>query len=360
MAWTGSQTETPTTLTEPDDLTAPLGKTLFSTAGSFYLLGAAVSLAADLSYWAQLPSGGRGLGSVWILAFTCVAIGAVVGFVLLMARTRLPVRFAAVLPFLAVVLIAVPMLAGRRLAPTGAILLLWPVMYAGSLLAESVAWITTVVSLIALLAASVADPDRTLTNFGPTAATVVLTFYATAALQRRRRRLVSRLTHQAGTDTLTGLANRRTFLQTLAREVAEHRRRGSLLCLLMIDADRFKQVNDTAGHDIGDEVLRRLSALLLRDTRGGDLPARFGGEEFMLLMVDCSLTDATARADELRASIAAESTGWPHPLTVSIGVAELSTHVPEPDAGSLLLRHADEALYAAKQAGRDRVRTRES
>ena len=347
-------------MTEPDDLTAPLGRTLFSTAGSFYLLGAAVSLAADLSYRAELPSGGRGPGSVWILAYTCVAISAGVGVALLMARTRLPVRFAAVLPFLAVVLITVPMLAGRRLAPTGAILLLWPVMYAGSLLTQPVAWITTGASLIALLAASVADPRRTLINYGPTAATLVLTFYATAALQRRRRHLVSLLTHQAGTDALTGLANRRTFLQTLAREVAEHRRRGSVVGLLMIDADRFKQVNDTAGHDIGDEVLRRLSALLLRDTRGGDLAARFGGEEFVLLMADCSLTDAAARAEELRASIAAESTGWPHPLTVSIGVAELSIHVPESDAGSLLLRHADEALYAAKQAGRDRVHKRES
>ena len=347
-------------MTEPNDLTAPLSRTLFSTAGSFYLVGAALSLAADLSYRAERPPGEPRPEFAWILEYVCVAIGASVGIVLLVARSRLPVRFATVLPFLAIVLTAVPMLEGRRLAPTGAILLLWPAMYAGSLLTETVAWITTAVSLTALLVASVADPDRTLINYGPAAATLVLTFYVVAGLQRRRRRLVSQLARQAGTDALTGLANRRTFLQTLAREVAEHRRRGSVLCLLIIDADRFKLVNDTAGHDVGDEVLRRLAERLLRETRRGDLTARFGGEEFMVLMTNCPLANAAARADELRAAIAAESTGWPHPLTVSIGVAELSTDLPESDAGSWLLRHADEALYAAKQAGRDRVRKNEN
>jgi len=79
-----------------------------------------------------------------------------------------------------------------------------------------------------------------------------------------------------------------------------------------------------------------------------DLATRFGGEEFVLLMAYCPLTGAAARADEPRASIAAESAGWPHPLTVDIGVAELSTHVPESDAGSVLLRHAHEAPHAAK------------
>lgn len=358
-ARTCSQTETPTTLTEPD-LTAPLSKALFGTAGSFFLVGAALSLAADLAYRAQRPAGNPGPESAWILAYTCVAIGVGIGLALLAARNRLPVSFAAVLPFLAIVLLAVPMLEGRRLTSTGAILLLWPAMYAGSLLTERVAWATTATSLVALLAACVADPNRTLINYGPTAATLMLTFYATASLQRRRRRLISQLALQAGTDTLTGLANRRTFLQTLGREVAEHRRRGSSLCLLMIDADRFKRVNDTAGHDVGDEVLRRLSVLLRRDARRGDLAARFGGEEFMVLMADCSLANAAARADELRATIAAESTGWPHPLTVSIGVAELPPDMPESEATSMLLGHADEALYAAKQAGRDRAHKYES
>lgn len=191
--------------------------------------------------------------------------------------------------------------------------------------------------------------------YTPIAATQALTLWVVVTLQRRAHRLLTELSHLAGTDPLTGLANRRTLFDTLGRETAAHLRRGSTLSLLMIDADQFKQLNDTAGHDAGDEALRRLAAVLSRASRRGDLAARFGGEEFTVIMTDCSLRDAVARADKLRAQIAAESADWRHALTVSIGVAELPRDMTESDAGTQLVHQADAALYAAKHEGRNRV-----
>jgi diguanylate cyclase (GGDEF)-like protein len=233
------------------------------------------------------------------------------------------------------------------------------VLYASALLTRTIAGATTASSIVALAAGSAIDPHRTLVGYGPTAATLALTGYVVFALQRRTRELVARLEHLAGTDALTGLPNRRILLDTLERETAGHRRRHAALSLLMIDIDRFKRINDAAGHDAGDQALRRLGDLLRRQVRRGDLAARFGGEEFTLVMADCALPDAAARAEGLRALIAADAAGWPHPLTVSIGVAELPHDTPAVDAGSALIRHADEALYEAKQSGRNRVRTYE-
>jgi diguanylate cyclase (GGDEF)-like protein len=344
------------TLTGPRDLTAPApGTVLFGIAGGLFLLGGLVSGVSALIYRAGLPAGLRGPESAGIVACTSAALSASLGIALFTARDRLPARAAIFLPFAAITLITVPMLVARTTTTTDAILLLWPVLYAGCLLSEAVTWATITASLLALVAASVVDPRLTVTSYGPIAATQALTVWVMLTLQRRVHRVVRELSRQACTDPLTGLANRRALLDTLDREMASHMRRGSTLSLMMIDADQFKQLNDTAGHDAGDEVLRRLAAVLSRASRRGDLAARYGGEEFTVIMTDCSLPDAVARADQLRAQIAAESAGWRHALTVSIGVAELPRDAPESDAGVRLVRHADTALYAAKQDGRNRV-----
>lgn len=326
---------------------------LYSAAGGFFLGGAALSTASAIIFRRGLPPQDQGPGTLWTVAFCCAGAAGVIGLVLLVWRNRLAERYAAALPFLAVFLTALPMLWNRAMTPTGAILMLWPVLYASCLLTEAITWATTLACVLALIGSSVVDPHLGLTDYSPMAATLALTGLVIVTLQRRMRGLVAELGRQAGSDPLTGLANRRTLLDELEREAAEHGRRGSPLCLLMIDIDRFKRLNDTAGHDAGDEALRRLATLLRRTTRTGDLTARHGGEEFTALMVDCALADAAVRADELRARIASESSGWPHRITTSIGVAELA-----PGSGlgvSGLLTNADHALYAAKRNGRDRV-----
>jgi diguanylate cyclase (GGDEF)-like protein len=344
------------TLTDSRDLAGPApGIVLFGIGGWLLLLAGLVTGGAARLYHGGLPAGVRVPDSAWIAAYTCAALGASLGIALLAARGRLPARAAVFLPFAAITLITVPMLAAQTTTIPDTVLLLWPILYAGCLLSEAVTWATITASLLALVAASVVDPRLTVTSLAPIAATQAMTVWVMITLQRRVHGLVRELAHQAGTDPLTGLANRRTLLDTLEREMASHRRRGSALSLMMIDADRFKQLNDTAGHAAGDEALRRLAAVLSRASRRGDLAARFGGEEFTVIMTDCSLPDAVARADELRAQIAAESAGWRHPLTVSIGVAEFPCGMPEPDAGARLVRHADTALYTAKHDGRNRV-----
>ena len=340
----------------PPPVPALRGRTgLYSAAGCFFLLGGALNTAAAIIFQNSLPpppNGGR-TSTTWTVAFTCAGLGALVGLVLLVARNRLAERFAIALPFLAVVLIAVPMLWSRIVTPTGAILLLWPVLYASALLTEPITWATTLACVIVLLAGSFVDPHLGLLAYSPMIASLVLTGYVVVTLQRRVHILVAELGRQANTDPLTGLPNRRTLLDTLRREAAEHQRRGARLCVLMIDVDRFKRLNDSAGHDAGDEALRLLAATLQRQTRKGDLTARFGGEEFTAILVDCGLDDAARRADELRGRIDSDSQRWPHGLTVSIGVAELAPD--SPDGLSALITKADNALYDAKRRGRNRV-----
>ena len=344
------------TVTDSRDLAAPAPAiVLFGIGGSLFVVGGLVAGVSAAFYRAGLPAGQRGPDSAWIVAYVCAALGAGLGIALLAARDRLPARAAVFLPFAAITLITVPMLVAQTTTTTDAILLLWPILYAGCLLSEAVTWATITASLLALVAASVVDPRLTVTSYAPVAATQALTVWVMITLQRRVHRVIGELSRQARTDPLTGLANRRALLDTLDREMAAHLRRGSALSLMMIDADQFKQLNDTAGHEAGDEVLRQLAAVLSRGSRRGDLVARFGGEEFMMIMTDCALPDAVARADQLRAQIAAESAAWHHALTVSIGVAELPRDVPESDAGARLVGQADAALYAAKQDGRNRV-----
>jgi diguanylate cyclase (GGDEF)-like protein len=328
---------------------------LFRFGGGLFLLTGLVSGVSAPIYRAVLPAGMRGPDYAWIVAYTAAALSAALGIALLSACDRLPARTAVFLPFVAITLITVPMLVSQKTTSTDAILLLWPVMYAGCLLSEAVTWATITASLLALVVGSVVEPRLIAAIYGPIASTEALTVCVIIALQSRVHRVVRELSRQARTDPLTGLPNRRALLDTLDREAASHLRRGSTLSLMMIDADRFKLLNDTAGHDAGDEALRRLGAVLSGASRRGDLAARFGGEEFTVIMTDCSLPDAVARADQLRAQIAAEFAGWRHALTVSIGVAELPRDAPESHAGTRLVRHADAALYTAKQDGRNRV-----
>jgi two-component system, cell cycle response regulator len=160
----------------------------------------------------------------------------------------------------------------------------------------------------------------------------------------------------AFTDHLTGLANRRRFERQLEREVGRVLRFGHPFSLLMIDIDNFKNLNDTFGHDAGDDAIRRIGRVLREGTRGIDLAARIGGEEFAVLLVETSQNSGAEVAERLRVTIKALTTPSGGTITASFGVAECPT---DAQTVSGILKAADVALYEAKRNGRDRVVTME-
>ena len=156
----------------------------------------------------------------------------------------------------------------------------------------------------------------------------------------------------AFTDHLTGLANRRRFERQLEREVGRVLRFDRPFTLLMIDIDNFKNLNDTFGHDAGDDAIRRISRVLREGTRGIDLAARIGGEEFAVLLVETSQATGMEVAERLRVAIRELEIPSGARITASFGVAECPT---DAQTASGILKAADIALYEAKRNGRDRV-----
>ena len=161
----------------------------------------------------------------------------------------------------------------------------------------------------------------------------------------------------AQTDGMTGLLNRRAFEEILARELHSLYRAGKPLSVLMIDIDRFKEVNDTWGHQAGDVVIRRVAWALQSSLRPGDALSRFGGEEFVILLRDTTTEQSEEVAGRLRAQIAglADLPGSIR-LTVSIGVAA-GRFMDTPEE---LLRRCDAAMYLSKKGGRNLVTVDES
>ena len=181
----------------------------------------------------------------------------------------------------------------------------------------------------------------------------LLEFAAHGALSIRSVTLLAEVERLARVDGLTALPNRRTFDETLDREVVRATRSNEPLSLVMLDVDHFKRVNDTLGHAGGDEILRTVGRILATSLRQIDLPARFGGEEFALVLPDCTGVAALPLAENLRRAIAAAHGDRPElAVTVSAGIASFPRNAL---TDTELLRHADEALYQSKRDGRDRV-----
>lgn len=159
----------------------------------------------------------------------------------------------------------------------------------------------------------------------------------------------------AAADPLTGLLNRRVFIESLSEELQRARRYGHPLSLILLDIDRFKTINDTFGHQIGDETLKAIAHTLAKTARSVDRTGRIGGEEFALVLPETGVLDAAQFAERLRDRIAACTVladGQKIAVTASLGVAGLSN--AEETCESILGR-ADRAMYHAKDAGRDRV-----
>ena len=164
------------------------------------------------------------------------------------------------------------------------------------------------------------------------------------------------LREQATTDPLTAMANRRTLLDALGRELERSSRLGSPCAVLFVDLDHFKRVNDVHGHAGGDAVLRQAAAAMRSILRPYDLVGRYGGEEFVVVLPGCDATGARMAAERVRAAVASMSVlvgGKSVPVTCSVGVA-VSAAGGERDRDALLAA-ADRALYQAKGAGRNRV-----
>jgi len=182
--------------------------------------------------------------------------------------------------------------------------------------------------------------------------------------QVRKKRYTERLRdnvqlsiEMAITDPLTGLYNRRYMESHLATQIEQAAARGKPLTVLVIDIDYFKAINDTHGHDAGDDVLREFATRIRKSIRGIDLACRYGGEEFVVVMPETDMAVGTIVAERLRRRIASEpfsiqQGGGSIEVTISIGIATLDT---ADDNAASVLKRADQALYRAKRDGRNRV-----
>jgi diguanylate cyclase (GGDEF)-like protein len=172
-------------------------------------------------------------------------------------------------------------------------------------------------------------------------------FTAHTALALENALLLEQVRETAVTDGLTGIANRRHFDASLQRHIGRAVRTQEPLSLLLLDIDHFKRLNDTQGHQAGDDMLRQLAQVLRDHARVNDLAARYGGEEFALILPGCSADEALAIGDRLRAAVATTLE-----VTVTVGAATFPVHA----VGDVeLVRAADRALYDGKHAGRNRV-----
>jgi len=197
---------------------------------------------------------------------------------------------------------------------------------------------------------------------------------ATQAMETRTRDLESKLQHSSNeigelknkldsvrkeslTDTLTGIANRKAFDTELAIAIEQAHQNDEPLCLVMCDIDKFKQFNDTWGHQTGDHVLRLVAHCLSENVKGRDTAARYGGEEFAVILRQTPLEAAVMLANQIRGSVESKklvkkSTGdILGTITISGGVAQLTAE----DTPAMLIQRADESLYAANNAGRNRI-----
>ena len=170
-----------------------------------------------------------------------------------------------------------------------------------------------------------------------------------------------KILEHATLDALTGLNNRHQFHTRLHSEIANAKRQKTSLCCIMTDIDFFKSVNDTYGHAVGDCVLKTVAKAIKKELREYDIPSRYGGEEFTILLPNTSLEEATTVAERLRSQIEKKKINIEDyridgvssiSVTISVGVSQYKNSFDTPDE---LYRSADAALYKAKESGRNKV-----
>lgn len=171
-------------------------------------------------------------------------------------------------------------------------------------------------------------------------------------LSRETERANRRWRDLSLTDELTGAYNRRYCAQRLNQEMARATRYRHPLCLVLIDVDHFKDVNDRHGHDMGDAVLKEMCRVIHSQSRTESALCRYGGDEFAILLPEASWEGARIYADRIRAAVGRTAFSHGGPVTISVGVAAFPDDAPTPEG---LFKAADNSLYAAKASGRNRV-----
>jgi diguanylate cyclase (GGDEF)-like protein len=207
---------------------------------------------------------------------------------------------------------------------------------------------------IAVAGKAIFDRQGTFRGYQGVASDVTSRVRAEEALQRANEQLAQLALH----DPLTGLANRRKFAERFEYDMARAARASMPLSLLMVDIDHFKAINDRHGHLAGDSCLKALAALLAGSVRAVDLVARFGGEEFVVLLPEMSAVQSLLAGERMRSRVEKhpvdiEAGAPPVTMTVSVGAA---TTAGAAIGLEELLARADEAVYRAKRAGRNQVR----
>ncbi len=168
-------------------------------------------------------------------------------------------------------------------------------------------------------------------------------------------KLFERIQHQATTDGLTGLVNHKTFYEILEKELWRSRRYGGQISLIMIDVDNLKKVNDTHGHRAGDKVIKEISRRIKDCIRQIDTAARYGGDEFAVILPNTALTDAVVVAQRMLETVSQSPITWRKeqiPLSISVGLGQYDADTNPEDITS----KSDQALYSAKKAGKNTIR----
>ena len=237
-------------------------------------------------------------------------------------------------------------------ASTGSqLFLLWPVLYAASFHSRrhTVLVLLVVLAVEAVVMGSLQPAERALIDTLSLVLAFTMAAFAVLTFRARVEVLLDALSAQAREDPLTGLPNRRAFDDHLQRLAAAAGRSGEPLSLLLVDVDRFKDVNDSRGHMVGDQVLRAVAGALRASGREADVVARIGGDEFAVLLPACSLEDALPVGAAAAARAAARTVRIDAPVTVSVGAA---TFPAGAHTAAELFAAADRALYASKHDGR--------
>ena len=172
-------------------------------------------------------------------------------------------------------------------------------------------------------------------------------------------KLFEKTQRQATTDGLTGLVNHKTFYEILEKELWRSRRYGGQIALIMVDIDNLKKINDTHGHRAGDKVIKEISRRVKECIRQIDTAARYGGDEFAIILPNTSLSDATVVGQRMVDVVSRSPTSWQKeqiPLSISVGLGQYDADTDPEDITS----HSDEALYTAKLAGKNTVRVFET
>lgn len=234
-------------------------------------------------------------------------------------------------------------------ASDAAIFYAWPVLW----IAAYFGWRHTAITVLAVFVAHgvalLTQAEGSFDRWFDVAVSAVVIAAVVRALAARNERLVERLTVESRIDPLTGLLNRRGLAERFDAEIARAVREQRPLATVVLDIDHFKRINDEHGHDTGDRTLTALAATLAEQSRGADIVARTGGEEFLVVLPGTDLESAAEFAERVRIAVAAMTD--PVELTISAGVAAASP----PTTASALTEAADQALYTAKRSGRNRV-----